>query len=73
MMDKINAVFERDGGLWVAFAEELPGANSQGATIEEARDNLKDAVRLILEVNQELARRETEGREVVREELDLAR
>ena len=73
MMDKINAVFERDGGLWVAFAEELPGANSQGATIEEARDNLKDAVRLILEVNRELARRETEGREVVREELDLAR
>ncbi len=73
MMDKINAVFERDGGLWVAFAEELPGANSQGATIEEARDNLKDTVRLILEVNRELARRETEGREVVREELDLAR
>ena len=72
MVDKINAVFERDGDLWVAFAEELPGANSQGATIEEARDNLKDAVRLILEVNRELARRETEGREVVREELNLA-
>ena len=39
---------------------ELPGANRQGGTLDEARENLKEAVQLIIEVNLELARREME-------------
>jgi predicted RNase H-like HicB family nuclease len=44
-------------GGFVAFVEELPGANTQGETLEEARENLVEAVELILEANRELAGR----------------
>lgn len=71
-MDHFTAVFEQDGAWWVGYVEELPGANVQGHTIDEARDNLRDAVALVIEANRELARREAEGREVVREELRVA-
>ena len=50
-----TAVFEQAGEWWIGYVEELPGANTQGATLDEARDNLKEAVALILEANCELA------------------
>lgn len=66
---RYTAVFEQVGDWWMASAEELPGANSQGSTLEEARENLKEAIQLILEVNRELAQQRTEGHQVRREEL----
>ena len=71
MVNEFTAVFEQDGEWWIGWVEELPGANTQGATLEEARDNLKEAVQLILEANRELARRETKGKSVIREELSV--
>ena len=59
-MEKFTAVFEQEGGWWIGYVEELPGANTQGQTLEEARENLKEAVQLITEANRELARREAE-------------
>jgi predicted RNase H-like HicB family nuclease len=55
-MDMIaTAVFEKvaetEGGGYVAYTEELPGAISEGDTLEEARENLRDAVALLLETN----------------------
>ena len=47
-MEKFTAVFEQDGEGWIGYLEELPGANTQGRTLEEARENLKDAVRLLI-------------------------
>ncbi len=47
-MEKFTAVFEQDGGWWIGYLEELPGANTQGRTLDEARENLKDAVRLLI-------------------------
>jgi predicted RNase H-like HicB family nuclease len=44
---------------YIGFIEELPGANTQGATLEEARANLKEAVELVLEANRSLIRQET--------------
>jgi predicted RNase H-like HicB family nuclease len=52
---------------YIGFVEELPGANTQGATLEEARANLREAVALVLETNRELAERSIAGREVKRE------
>jgi len=54
-----------------AFVEELPGANTQGDTLEEARSNLVDAVRLVLETNRTLAEESLGGRDVIREPLRL--
>ncbi|HEY4233118.1 MAG TPA: type II toxin-antitoxin system HicB family antitoxin [Lacipirellulaceae bacterium] len=56
---------------FVAFVEELPGANTQGATMEEARENLSEAVSLVLEANRELAEKSLAGQTVVREPFQL--
>ncbi len=72
MMERFTAVFEQDGDWWIGYVEELPGANTQGHTIEEARENLIEAVQLIIEANREVARRDAKGRKVVREQLLVA-
>lgn len=70
-MEKFTAIFEQDGEWWIGYVEELPGANTQGKTLEEVRENLKEAVRLVIEANRELSRRDTQGKNVIREELVL--
>ena len=67
-----TAVYEQQDDWWAAWVEELPGANSQGRTIEEARENLKEAVELILEVNREIANEQTAGRQVIREPITIS-
>ncbi len=71
-MEKFTAIFEQQGDWWVAYVEELPGANTQGRTLEEARENLRKAVKLIIEANRSLARRDAKGKSVIREELQVA-
>ena len=58
-------------GGYVAWVEELPGANTQGETLEETRENLKEAIQLILEVNRERARENVDEAIVIREEIDV--
>jgi len=69
MQNQFTAIFERDGEWWLGYVEELPGANTQGATLDEARENLKEAVTMVLEANRELAEKELAGKNVVRENL----
>jgi predicted RNase H-like HicB family nuclease len=69
MTIQLTAVFERVPEGYIAFVEELPGANTQGATIEEARSNLQEAVELVLEANRVLAEEALNGRTVIRESL----
>ena len=47
----LTAVFKKVPEGYIGFVEELPGANTQGATLEEARENLREAVELVLEAN----------------------
>lgn len=70
---ELTAVFQKVPGGYVAFVEELPGANTQGATLEEARANLREAVALVLEANRALAEDGLTGAEVIRESLTLSR
>ncbi len=69
---QLTAVFVQvpEGG-YVAFVEELPGANTQGATLEEARENLREAVTLVIESNRELAEESLRGQAVTREPFEL--
>jgi predicted RNase H-like HicB family nuclease len=69
MQNQFTAVFEKDGEWWLAYAEELPGANTQGATIEEARENLREAIAMVLEANRELAEQQIAGRQVIKEQI----
>jgi predicted RNase H-like HicB family nuclease len=57
---------------YIAFVEELPGANTQGETLDEARENLREAVELVLEANRELAAETIAGRTATREPFLLA-
>jgi len=51
---QLTAIFEQIDGWWLGYVEELPGTNTQGKTLDEARENLREAVQLIVEVNREL-------------------
>ncbi len=72
IIERFTAVFERDGDWWIGYAAELPGANTQGRTLEEAREKLKDAVKLLIEANRDLIRRETKGKDIVQEEFTVS-
>lgn len=69
-----TAVFKRVPEGYIAFVEELSGANTQGNTLQEARENLREAVQLVLDANRALAREEAgEGDgDVIREQLKIA-
>lgn len=69
----LTAVYQEVPEGYIAFVEELPGANSQGATLEEARANLEEAVELVMEANRELAKESLSGRTVIREELIVSK
>jgi len=68
---QFTAVFRRVPEGYIAFVEELPGANTQGATLEEARTNLQEAVGLVLEANRVLAHEAASGQDVIREPLKV--
>ena len=72
MKSKFTAVFEKDGDWWIGYVEELPGANTQGKSLEETRENLKEAIAMVIEANREITRRETEGKEVIKEQISVA-
>lgn len=69
MSMQLTAVFQRVPEGYIAFVEELPGANTQGATLEEARSNLQEAVQLVLEANRQLTHESVRSGEVIREPL----
>jgi len=68
---QFTAVFRKFSEGYVGFVEELPGANTQGATLEEARANLREAAQLVIEANRNLAKQGMQGADVIREPLRL--
>ena len=70
---KFTAIFEpvAEGG-YAAYVEEIPGVNTQGETLEEARENLRKALEMVLDVRREMAEAEQVGRSIIREEIRLA-
>ena len=69
---KFTAVFQKVPEGYIGFVEELPGANTQGDTLEEARESLSEAVELVLEANRALAEESLLGKDVIREPLVMA-
>ncbi len=69
---QLTAVFQQVPEGYIAFVEELPGANTQGDTLEEARSNLAEAIAIVLETNRALAEEELKGKNVIREQIILA-
>jgi predicted RNase H-like HicB family nuclease len=69
---KLNAIIEpvEEGGYF-AFIEELPNVCTQGETLEEVKENLKDALEMTLEAQRDLSRKKGYNQNVIREELML--
>lgn len=67
----LTAVFQKVPEGFIGYVEELPGANTQGTTLEETRENLKEAVELVLAANRQLAEEALSGQDVIREPLLL--
>lgn len=67
-----TAVYLKGKQGYVGFVEELPGVNSHGMTIEEARQNLQSLTRLVFEEERAQAEELLKGKDVVREEFHVS-
>jgi predicted RNase H-like HicB family nuclease len=67
-----TAVFLKVPEGYVGFVEELPGANTQGKTLREVRQNLRQAAQLVLEANRKLAEQEIAHKKVIREKIEVS-
>ncbi len=64
---ELTAVFEKSPYGYIGYVEELPGANTQGETLEEVKRNLIEAIQLVLEANRQIAEEEISGRQTIKE------
>ncbi|HEY2815868.1 MAG TPA: type II toxin-antitoxin system HicB family antitoxin [Casimicrobiaceae bacterium] len=69
---QFTAVYRRVPEGYIGFVEELPGANTQASTLEEARTNLVEAVELVLDANRSLTEQSIQGQDVIREPFVIA-
>ena len=69
---RLTKVFQKVPEGFIGFVEELPGANTQGETLEETRANLEEAIELVLEANRTLAEEQLLGQDVIRESIALS-
>jgi predicted RNase H-like HicB family nuclease len=74
-MDKrlnLTAVFEKaEEGGYIACIEEIPGVNTQGETISEAKENLYEALQMVLDVNREISQKDSLNKEVIKESFNF--
>lgn len=71
MAREFNAVYVKVPEGYIGYVEELPGANTQGSSIEETRANLDEAIVLILETNRDLLEETIQGEEAIRETITV--
>jgi predicted RNase H-like HicB family nuclease len=67
----LTKVFQKVPEGYSGFVEELPGANTQGETLEETRANLEEAIELVLAANRLMAEEQLQGQDVIRESIAL--
>ena len=65
MSRKFTAVYKKSGKWYLGWIEEIPGVNTQGKTLKEAKENLKEALLLILETNKILNKEILKGRVII--------
>lgn len=71
MSGQFTAVYEKHGKWYVAYVEEIPGVNTQGKTLSEAKKNLKEALELILLSNRKRSHK-AHGRKVIEEPITVS-
>ena len=71
-MIRFTAIYKKRGRWYLGWVEEIPGVNAQGRTLKEVKENLKEALLLILETNRFLNRKEISKDKVIREPLSVS-
>ena len=71
MTQQFTAIYKKHGKWFSAWVEEIPGVNTQGRTLKEAKENLREALALIIEVNRAMNKKDATG-QVIRESLKLS-
>lgn len=69
---QLTAIYRRVPEGYIGFVEELPGANAQAASLDEARASLAEAIELVLEANRALSAESIQGQDVIREPIVIA-
>jgi len=72
MIRKFTAIYKKSGKWYLGWIEELPGVNTQGKSLKETKENLKEALLLILETNRLLNQKELAKGKVIREPLSVS-
>ena len=72
MARQFTAVYKKSGKWYLGWIEEIPGVNTQGKTLKEAKENLKEALLLILETNRIVNRKELSKGKIIREPLSIS-
>lgn len=70
MKKQFTAIYKKTGKWYSAWVEEIPGVNTQGKTLKEAKENLIDALKITIEANRLLTSRTNKG--LVREEIAVS-
>lgn len=72
MLGQFTAAYIKQGKWYIGYVEEIPGVNTQGKTLVEAKKNLKEALILVLEANKEISHRAHHGRRALEEPISIA-
>lgn len=72
MSRQFTAIYKKSGKWYLGWIEEIPGVNTQGRTLKETKENLKEALLLILETNRFLNRKELSKSKFIREPLSVS-
>jgi len=72
MVKQFTAIYKKSGKWYLGWIEEIPGVNTQGRTLKETKENLKEALLLILETNRLLNRKELSKSKFIREPLSIS-
>ncbi len=71
MTREFTGIIEKKGSWYIGHIEEIPGVNTQGKTLKEVKENLKEALYLILEANQELSAKEHSKSKIIKEPISV--
>lgn len=69
MVRQFTGLYKKKRKWYLGWVEEIPGVNTQGKTLNEAKENLKDALFLVLETNRVLAKKESSKGKTIRENI----
>ncbi len=72
MVREFTAIYKKSGKWYLGWVEEIPGVNSQGKTLKEVKENLKEALLLILKTNRMMQEKETSRGKVIKESLSVS-